>query len=574
MNPALSNQERKSGMKKLALILATASLLFPLFAGAQTTDANPAPSGAAYQFQRQGIFDCNQNGSYAMSVGALSAMGGAYVPVADAAVELNTGTLVYKECVLREVVDREREAALSAFLKQMYANIQSGRNGNPMYVQNEGKELLTQVSDPAFLNLLQDGTLNTLNPSLQPAVKRALAQQYESQTRSPQNALTCPYQGDLAAFQQTGALPSGTFFTDFWAASQPQCDPLIAASMAWEIAEGRVSDQIQYQQNQWNQGGGFYARTDANGNVITPSSVVEQSFEQMIQSPVQQLQSANDIGQMIGALYAGVTTQVVGDNQGLAGLAQSVGGQPSYLDQVAAESSQGLQGAANNAALQILNASQQVESAYYQAANAIGASLTQTTQQLQAAEAQCWAALIPKVCATPLAKDNTCTAFAGPCTTDANGNQTCPVGPVLKVATSTAFSDAVIASQITPFVAAAATNIQTSQSALQLISNLIQGITNTASLDAQRVALQQLDTLVSQHQLHTQTDLTTIVQQQAAVATNMGNLLQRIAQIWSGTGTDGTGNIQWDGTTNPGNGWCNLNNSATIAAWIQVWTKK
>ena len=82
---------------------------------------------------------------------------------------------------------------------------------------------------------------------------------------------------------------------------------------------------------------------------------------------------------MIGALYAGVTTQVVGDTQGLAGLSQSVGGQPSYLDQVATESSQGLQSAAANAALQILSASQQVESAYYQAVSAIVASLSQTS---------------------------------------------------------------------------------------------------------------------------------------------------------------------------------------------------
>jgi hypothetical protein len=122
-------------------------------------------------------------------------------------------------------------------------------------------------------------------------------------------------------------------------------------------------------------------------------------------------------------------------------------------------------------------------------------------------------------------------------------------------------------------MAAAAANIQASQNALQLLSNLIQGVTNTSSLDAQRVALSQLDTLVTQHKLHTQTDLTTVVQQQSAVANTMGNLLQKIAQTWGGSGTDGGANIPWDGTTNPGNGWCNLNNSATIQAWIQKWTQ-
>src|SRR3990167_9643499 len=55
-------------------------------------------------FSRQGIFGCSQTGSYSMSVGTLGAMGGAFVPVNDAAVTLNTGYLVFKECVLRGIV--------------------------------------------------------------------------------------------------------------------------------------------------------------------------------------------------------------------------------------------------------------------------------------------------------------------------------------------------------------------------------------------------------------------------------------------------------------------------------------
>ncbi|HEY4488462.1 MAG TPA: hypothetical protein VJB97_03010, partial [Candidatus Paceibacterota bacterium] len=54
-----------------------------------------------YAFQRDGVFGCSLNGSYSMSVGTMSAMGGAYVPVNDASVTLNTGYLVYKECILR-----------------------------------------------------------------------------------------------------------------------------------------------------------------------------------------------------------------------------------------------------------------------------------------------------------------------------------------------------------------------------------------------------------------------------------------------------------------------------------------
>jgi hypothetical protein len=536
-------------MKKILRIILFSFIFLPLVASAATP-----PASSPYQFQRQGIFGCNLNGAYAMSVGSMSAAAGAYVPVADATVELNTGILVYKECVLREVVDRERESATSAFFKQAYNDIQTGRNGNALYVKNEGSELLLNVSDPVFLAFLQDGTLSNLNPTLQAAITRALAQNYEGETRLPQNAtLKCPYQGDLNAWWNG---QTAFDLNSFWNASQPQCDPVGAYYLAQDIAQGRIARAMQYQQDQWNWGVGFYARTDNAQNplqqqVVTPSSVVSQSFEQMLQSPVQQLQSANDIGQMIGALYAGVTTQVIGDNQGLSGLSQSVGGQPSYLDQVAAESAQGVQNAAVNAALQTLQAAQQVEAAYLQAVTAIGATLTQTTVQLQSAENQCWNLIIPKVCTDALSSSHTCT--------DGSGNK-------LKVATSTIFSQAVINANIAPLAAPAAANIQASQSALTQINNLINGVTNTSSLDAQRIALQQWDSLVASRTVHLPPDLQAVNQRLSDVQGGMQTLVTNTVQGWA----DGTPSGQPFSGSNS-SGWCNVNNSAVTDYWDQTW---
>ena len=566
-------------MRNFLLTLLCASFFVPLVVSAQTTDpataAAATPSGAPYQFQREGIFDCNQNGAYAMSVGALSAIGGAYVPVADSAVELNTGTLVYKECVLREVVDRESESAGTALTKQYAVAVQSGNNGNPFYSVKEGQELLTRVSDPTFLTFEQDDAFwSNVNSDLKGPIQRAMAIYYEGERSGLQaTSLKCPYQGSVSAFQSGQSFAPDTYLSDFFNASAPQCDLVTEAFFAQDVANGRIARALQYQQDQLNWGRGFYARVDANGNVVTPSSVIQSSFQTQLDSPVHRLENANDIGQMIGALYAGINTQIIGDQSGLAGLTQSNGGQPSYLDQVAAESAQGLQSAATNAALQILSASQQVESAYFQAVSAIAGSLSQTTLQLQSAESQCWTTIISNVCATPLKSDNTCQAAAGDCSTDTNGNTTCPTGATLKVATSTAFSQAVISSQITPLVAPATANRTASQQALQIINGLIQGVTNVTSLDAQRVALQQLDSLVAQHKLHTQTDLATITAQQSSVSSAMATLLQTVAQTWGGTGSSGSANIGWDGTVNPGNGWCNVNNSATVQAWIQTWKK-
>ncbi len=544
----------------------------------------PAPGQAStpYQFQRQGIFDCNQNGSYAMSVGALGAIGGAYVPVADAAVELNTGTLVYKECVLREVVDREREAATSAFLKKGYTGIQTGRNGNPLYPQKPAQELLTYVSDPEILAFLKDGTLANLKPNLQGPITRAIARNYQVSTRQPATILKCPY-SDHSPSVWDSVRAIGT-----------SCNPIIAYYNAAELRGVRDAVARQVQLDQWNWNNGYYSVTDnpqdpLDRKILTPGINVQQSFQALLDSPVHQLESANDIGQMISALYAGVSTQIISDTQGLAGLSQSNGGQPSYLDQVAKESAQGVRNAAVNAALQILNAAQQVEATYLQTVESIASTLTNTINQLRSAERQCWALIIPKVCATALAADNTCFAPTSNCTDSGDGTATCavgtfsktapitsctvsqnplaitcPVGFKLKVVTSVAFSQAVIDPQIAPLATTTLANIDKSQKAIQLITNLITGVTNTASLDAQRLSLNQLDALVAQHALHTQPDLVVVSQQKDSVSAAMSELV--LATVGDSNHASG-----WTTSQDPSVGWCNINNPSVIQMWIQKW---
>lgn len=543
----------------------------PFLALAQTPAITPPPAptpstAAPYDFKRQGIFDCNQNGAYAMSVGALSATGGVYVPVADNTTELNTGVLVYKECVLREVINREREAAMAAFGKRAVVAIQTGRNGNPQYVVDATAERLRYGSDPMVLEILQDGTLTILNPALRAPVTRAFALNYEVDTRKKGDVLRCPYKGNLQAALSN---PTQQFsWEEFHALSDPACNPLGAYYLVDELADARVAQCLQYLEEQWNRGNGFYdLNSDPNnpcrGKTVTPAITMQQSFQNIIDSPVRQMESANDIGQMINALYGGLTTQIISDNRGLAGLMQSAGGRPSYLDQVASESTQGLRNAALNVAIQVLTASRQTEAAFFQAASAIGAVLTQTMAQLRSAENQCWNLIIPKVCANALNAQNECTEIQS-CTTDGDGNQTCPPPRTLKVATSTAgFAESVISSQISPLVTPAVKNINTSQNALRLIDQLIQSVSNTASLDAQRLALQQLDSLVAQKLLHVRPDVdgpSGIVKQLDNTQAAMSTLVTNTVKAWADD-------------PSPSVGWCNINNPAVIQGWKDRWRK-
>jgi hypothetical protein len=85
-------------------------------------------------------------------------------------------------------------------------------------------------------------------------------------------------------------------------------------------------------------------------------------------------------------------------------------------------------------------------------------------------------------------------------------------------------------------------------------------VTNTTSVDAQRIALVQLDQLVSSQSLHNQTQLTSVQQQQAAIKDAMSTLI-------------GDTKTAWGDSTDPNVGWCNVNSQSVVQMWIQRWTK-
>ena len=517
-------------------------------------------AAAAYQFKNEGIFGCNVI-SGANSAGAMAAIGGVYVPVNDAAVTLNTGILVYKECILRPLQDRLREAATAALFKKNVLGAQSGREGNPQYVVNRPAERLA-VRDRSELASLTNGTLDAVNPKFLPTVKKYIAQNYQINTRKPQSAYTCPLADIDAALNNK---TDNVFAAIFANANPMACNPYFTALAMEDLVNAKAAQDVADWETMIEEGRGFYAVTDYAQDpfaekTLTPASVVQESFQQIFGSPVRQLESANDIGQMIGALFSSATTQALTDRRGLAGLTQSVAGQPSYLEQIARESSQGVIGAAVNAALSVLNAARQVEGSYLTAMNSIATTLTNTIQQLRATENRCWDLLVPKV------KEY---AARQTCTTDPSTDpptETCTGGFELdpkKISASTstlAFSQQVVDSQITPLANASVTNVQAAQRGLGLIDQLIAGVTNTTSVSAQRLALQQLDTLVAQRALHTAYDAQNAAQQRDSVLAAMTNLVTDTARAWGDS-------------TDPQVGWCNINNESVLSAWAARWKK-
>lgn len=551
--------------RRLLSIVIAALALIPMGAAAQNVTIEGTTeftsTSESFNFKRQGVFGCSQTGSYSMSVGSLSAVGGVYVPVNDAAVTLNTGYLVYKECVLRGVLIRQREAALAGIVKQVINSVRTGRGGNPLYAERLGQEQ-ADVYTRAIVRVLQNESLKDLPPSFSTSVKRAIAQGYKRSLTQPSAQFKCGYQGNIQA-----ALEGREFNLELLGhLMNPACNPYWSYDMANRYANEVAAFDRQNLMTQLGWGEGFYPveECDELGNcvTVTPGSVVQGNFTQALTSGFRQLEQADDIDQMVNALFSGITSQVIGDNRGIAGLLQQTGTQQSYLDQLVREAAQGLRDAAGNAALQILGAAKQIESSFRQAMETIRGALVAAIQDLRAKEAACWQLIIDAVCTAPPGPDKTCTAKVS-CTTTTDPTtgqttETCPSGNKLRVATSTVYSQQVIDARIRSIASTTESNITKSATAIELIDRLIAGITNTTSLDAQRVALQQLDNLTAQRALHNQYDLQNAQKARDDITASMETLRTDTVKAWAES-------------TDVNVGWCNVNNSSLLSYWQQRW---
>lgn len=518
------------------------------------TQIYAAPDDAG--FSRQGIFGCNDAGAYSMSVGSISAIGGVFVPVSDAAVTLNTGYLVYKECVLRPMINRQRENALANLVKQTVTQFNTGRtvtsNGvttnEPLFPVNLSKDLAV-IRENSVNDDLNGTRLNALNPAFSSEVKTAVYRNYQANAQNPSGVLACPYARSSADLKDVQKGVKFYDFNDVLMLADSNCIPLYAYNNAQNLvmADAAYKEGLALTRLGWNRG--VYDVVDSSGNVVTPGFLVAGEIQQKLGSGFEQQQNANDIDQMVGQLFAGIGNQILSGASGLIGLLVSNAGNSSYLNQVVADSSQGLKDSAINAALQILIASRQIEAAYLDAENATAAALSRAIAQLRGAENQCWDLIIPKV------KEK---AAVGNCTQNSDGTQTCSGSFALRIATSTVHSQGIIDSQIGPLATTTALRIAASSDALDSVNQLIVDVQNSEAPNAQGTALRQLDVLVAQKVLHNQYDLQAAEQQQKDVNDFASNLVTSTIK-------------EWGDSTNPTVGWCNVNNTAVIQAWTDKW---
>ncbi len=348
-----------------------------------------------------GITTCERTGAAGLSssVGSFSPIGGPYVPVVDYAVELNSATLVYKECVLRQLVDQQRKAAVALITKDTLQKFMTQRNGRPMfpgYLQGE----VVEREDAAMARTLRSPSLATINPAYKNLILGAIALDYRVDTRAYNNTVTCPYQGNLDTIHKARDFT----FDGLWiGVGDPRCRPLDVYYPASDIAHNDVALDQQEMGYRLNTSNGLYGleAIDANGNriTLTPGIFTRDVASQALTSGFRMLESADDVGEVVDALFAAMGDQALtsapgGGTSGLSGLGGGLSGMMNgsnnYFNQVLQSQLGGLGGTITTGILATLQNLLANEQLYNQVVIAVGQLIQKATDDLKKYEAKCF----------------------------------------------------------------------------------------------------------------------------------------------------------------------------------------
>ncbi|HWO07733.1 MAG TPA: hypothetical protein VNM40_04110 [Candidatus Paceibacterota bacterium] len=502
-----------------------------------------------------GIFGCLGQGARVAiagqqrlpsNVGTTRAIGGVYVPVNDAAVTLNTGFLVYKECILDGMARKIAESGTSELGRQAFTAFQQGRQGQAQYLQNFPAFFL-----PYNIRITTDTVQTAQNGPICAAFKNrvatAVARTVAYSFNGTASSLACSFASDadrLALINRTVPVNWNSFMNlvagDYELARyyqlQSQNESRMAAfneDMRQMIMMGRgVIPIFDNSQNPLAM------------NVVTPGFIIADAISQITGSGFRQLEQANEIDQIVANLWGGLSTRLLSSGSGVPGLFVTTGTQPAYINRMVAETQAAVRAGAVNAAVIALAGYRQSEAAYLEAKQGTANAILNAIVQLRTYENQCWDLIIPAVQAHAQTQGN----------------------PTLSIATSTQFSQAVIddpANNIRALASTTAVEVAASQQALAQIDQLIAQVTNSGSSAAQQQALLQIDQMVQNGQLHTQQDAQNATDQRGAVTSALNTLLNNTRTAW-GDNTD------------PNIGWCNVsannpNRQSVIDRWFNAW---
>lgn len=248
-----------------------------------------------------------------------------------------TGSLELKEYGLDQILYILQKQLIQVVTQSTISAINSAFNGNPVFVQNPLEELIKIAEKEAGDFIGND--LGDLPDIFRGGVQQSLARYVQN---SIENPIRTSLPSSLDTEAEYDAFVSGDFSQGEWeswaALRRPNNNPYNAYLNAEAELSKRIATKKDVEETQWDWGDGFKSLTDGLGNILTPGKVIEGQLENVLGSGLRQLELADEINEIVGALATNLTTQLFSSG-GLLGTSSpaSSGTGSSYLDDLANE---------------------------------------------------------------------------------------------------------------------------------------------------------------------------------------------------------------------------------------------
>lgn len=456
-----------------------------------------------------GVLSCLGGGLIEGFLGLGASLVGSVVPVNDAAVTTNTGAIKNKDCVLDGLTTVIREVLISSMTRSIVNWINNGFNGSPAFVTDLEGFLLNVADEVVGTYIEGSEQLAFLCSPFNADVRIALALDYYSPFR---DRAACTLTGVLQNISDAfGDFSTGQTWNAWFELSVNPYNNALGAYLGSRNALRTSIAQAQSEQLRildWGRGVRSYEVCDTEGvedprnsanisvgsyncRIATPGVVINEQLSQVVGSGFRQLELADEINEIIGALLGQLSRQILGGSEGgLYGLSRSNYGQPSYLDQLTQGSETNAQGEFRDYGVSIIEGAISTEQQYV-SQKTISLERLNASETLLRSLEQCYVGKLSVSQNPPLTFEQRSIAQKG------IGN-----------ATST------IAASITPLktlIQSEITQAEDNISRLLVIKNHILEASSRVSVE--RIIATELDPLVETRTIHSQPDFVIALKQ-------------------------------------------------------------
>jgi hypothetical protein len=511
---------------------------------------------------REGVYGCNGIAQYG-PVGRNKAEG-AYVPVNDSAVMMNTFILVNKVCVLDAVARNNRNALIAGLERaQIKAINEGGDGGRPQYPQDLMRLYRNEIPTRVMENILRSKEVQSMCSPMRDTLIRNAAQRFYTNQTNPANRIACTFkdQAKLKALYDGGHIDL-VGWDGFQQSLQENNNPYLLNLAFNDYIDATTANEIERQKEELQNGKGFFSkkkceqvpvgngRFETQCKIVTPGSVIADSATYLSLSGNRLVESADEINKMVGTMFSNLASQILSSTTGFAGTTQSQNGQPSYLDGAVNSAYQAAQTETLTTGVEALQRALTIETTYVSIRTNSKKSLETAIAQVKNLQNTCVATLAAqaKIDLRKQVQDQECGAQV-----DSLNGTSCNVavdvtektvedvlvidarGPTKRIVIALKAPDkatAIVTNTIQPMLDIVTTSLNNAQKGLALLKQLEASVRGASTPQLVAYVISQLNQLIQAKVLHGEAEVSSAREQQNKITDTMQNLIDRTKDQW------------------------------------------